>query len=173
LDSDPALVRELRDIRDELVNISKVLEPKRDDEARFLIDQFNKYASWRTRRREVAIAGAAFGVTIAAVYVSWVGYPNYTWWMLWSMQLLLLVLGVLVFAVSLAIADQIGDYSKRLRALEAYRSQHRSLPQSITFEIVVESKSDRLKKLLKEGEPTATHDSSEAGCVGTCRRGHP
>ena len=44
-----------------------------DDEARYLIDQFNKFASWRVRFFEILFPYFAVSVTIAALYFSSVG----------------------------------------------------------------------------------------------------
>jgi hypothetical protein len=153
MSGEPALVRELRDIHDELVNISNALEARGDSEARYLIDQFNKYTSWRTRDREVGIVGAAFGLTVAAMavaaYGSSVGYSKYPLF-LPSLYAILGVLGVLGFALSVLIIHEIRSCSKKLKMLEVHRSGHRSLPPSVTFETITEWKWKKLNRLLGE-----------------------
>ena len=132
-----------------------------DTEAKFLIDQFNKYVSWKTRHGElelvasaVAIATTGLGLSVAAFFWRLVDIVMTA--LTGAMLLAVLALLVLVWRLSSRIDKTYKDYEKRLTALEDYRSNYKSLPDAITFGRIInpkEFKTKDLEKLLKESVP--------------------
>jgi len=50
-----------------------------DSEARYLIDQFNKFASWRWRREELRLTVLGPGIAIFAIGISVMFYDKHPW----------------------------------------------------------------------------------------------
>jgi hypothetical protein len=131
-----------------------------DDEARYLIDQYNKYVSWAVRVREVffavyfgfSMAGLALLYSIAFQVMPTEVKPALT---------VLAVVTVFAFVTAFLIYDRrfVSAYRSHrscLCMLEDYRFKHKSLPDQVTFRKIVESKPEELEKLLKENEPSST-----------------
>lgn len=145
-----------------------------DDDSRYLIDQFNKYASWTVRRAEVELVGAGVVGTMLAIVVTLMYYSG----MFASasfpanlLYLLFLALGILIIVrqigkIPKAIQQELERSTRRLVALEDYRSKHGSLPDGITFKRIVESKLEELEELLQaSGERNAQLPGSTAPSV--------
>jgi protein-S-isoprenylcysteine O-methyltransferase Ste14 len=126
-----------------------------DDEARYLIDQYNKYVSWKTRYNEltlvavaISVAAASLGVAVAALILR--SFPTNVFGVIIGLVLLLLVLAMFYngWRQHRRIERDYEEYEKRLVALENYRSEHRSLPDGVTFKLIVEKpgEADRLVK---------------------------
>jgi amino acid permease len=127
----------------------------KDDEARYLIDQFNKYASWGARRDEV-FTGAYFALGIAclAVVVSiWNQVlPTERRTSAFNIVLVVLLLLICVFFGSyLLVRRRYNFYERTLGMLEGYRSNHKSLPDGITLRLVID-KPEEVKKRLEQNE---------------------
>jgi len=144
-----------------------------DEEARYLIGEFNKYASWSMRGEELLLIVLPPGFAIITIGISIFFYEKLPWSVVDTIFMTCLV--IVVAAVVLQsvrrvwrILDSYEDNRRRLLLLEDYRSMHEStihtLPDSVTFKKIVESKPDELEKLLKdeakklrkEGEPNPT-----------------
>lgn len=145
----------------------------KDDEARYLIDQFNKYASWSMRGEELRLMVLAPGFAIIAIGISIFFYEKLPWSVVDTIVISCLVIVVAAVVLQtlrrvLRTLDSYEDNRRRLLLLEDYRSMHEgtihALPDSVTFKKIVESKPDELEKLLKdeakklrkEGEPNPT-----------------
>jgi hypothetical protein len=134
----------------------------KDDEARYLIDQFNKYASWSMRGEELRLMVLAPGFAIIAIGISIFFYEKLPWSAVDTIVISCLVIVVAAVVLQtlrrvLRTLDSYEDNRRRLLLLEDYRSMHEgtihALPDSVTFKKIVESKPDELEKLLKESEP--------------------
>jgi MFS superfamily sulfate permease-like transporter len=138
----------------------------KDDEARYLIDQFNKYASWNVSHWITLCSFLAVLLATTAVFLSITGtyqqivsspYPYNLIEYVIAVGFFLFMLWLLVKA-SVNYNHDIRSFNKRLVILEDYRFEHKllpnkALPDCITLGLIVKSKPDELKKLLKESEP--------------------
>jgi hypothetical protein len=131
-----------------------------DIEARYLIDQYNKYVSWAVRAREVFFA-VYFGFSMAGLAllysIAFQVMPTEDKYAL----TLLAVVTLFAFMWAFRIYDKrvISTYRSHrscLCMLEDYRFKHRLLPDQVTFRKIVESKPEELETLLKENEPSST-----------------
>jgi len=137
-----------------------------DDHAKFLIDQFNKFASWRIAKAQFEFSSnatflALVMVGLAAVSISWQYTFRPTTEFVFATTVALIIIVAALFVVMRwqyreVRAEQNKDAS-RLLALEEHYSEFKSLP-SITLRKLVDSKftPEDLKKLLKENEPTGS-----------------
>lgn len=133
-----------------------------DSEARYLIDQYNKYASWKTRHGELELVGLAVAVATTGLAVSIAGWfwrtsTTDTIVMVLPVPMLLLVFVMLVIGwrEHLRIRRAYEDHEKRLTALERYRSRNKSLPDTLTFSKIIkfeEFKTEDMEKLLQKSE---------------------
>lgn len=125
-----------------------------DSEARYLIEQFNKYVSWKTRHGELELVALAVAVATAGLAVSvggWVlrSVPPTIVTIVLPAVLLLLVLVIVLDGLRQhrRIERTYEDCEKRLMALEDYRSKHKALPDGITFRLIVE-KPEEVRRIL-------------------------
>jgi hypothetical protein len=133
-----------------------------DDEARYLIGQFNTYASWSTTRTGTVISVAPLSLALFALGWSIASFGRTTGNLLDFIMLCLMV-GAVVFMLVFIFREnrQITDEHWRSRecliALEEHRMRFKSLPE-ITFSKIVDRKfmPEDLKKFLKENEPIQT-----------------
>jgi hypothetical protein len=134
-----------------------------DDEARYLIDQYNEYVSWSERPYEAT--GATIFILILATLTLFLSLMSmrsttpgflFSWlfgsvilpWFIWGFAS---GVALLFFAFYRTIRHVYRGHERRLLALERYRSRHKSLPDSITLELVVKQP-DKAEKLLNESE---------------------
>jgi len=121
-----------------------------DDEARYLIDQFNKFASWRVRYFEILFPYLAVGVAIAALYFSSIGGESS------SINRSIIAFGFVAFLIITTVLalDRHTRYREELVLLEGHRFKYKSLPDSVMFNRIVERKfkPKDLKELLKREE---------------------
>jgi hypothetical protein len=127
-----------------------------DLEARYLIDQFNKYASWFLKGKEPMYALTALGLTGSAILFTMYAIlgvyqllPNFVVW-IWFFGIIFAMAYLyrkLQDLTKLLLREN-EDNRKRLIALENYRMKHRSLPDETTFEKIVGSSPEDLEKLL-------------------------
>jgi len=125
-----------------------------NDEAKFLIDQFNKFASWRWRREELRLTVLGPGIAIFAIGISVLFYEHpfssTSIALMYGLSIALIVVILLMLRRLGGMFDGYADYIARLKALEEHRSKFKSLPESISFATLVDSRIEDLKKLLKE-----------------------
>lgn len=136
-----------------------------DSEARYLIDQFNKYASWKARWWEIMFAFLAIIVAADALYLSSVPVGE-RFGLVWTIVAVVLV--VIAFTTMEHDRRMRLGFEKRLTLLEGYRSRHKlvtsgALPDSVTFKAIIESKPEQLEKLLEESEPSERRKASARG----------
>lgn len=126
-----------------------------DNEARYLIDQFNKYASWNVRRLEPLLAYVAVSAALGVFFFSRNPFSDSL------LNSLVIYAAVMVYlagasSVVVIVTNRHSGYRARLIVLEDYRSKHKSLPDTLTFSKIIkfkEFKTDDLDKLLKESWP--------------------
>jgi hypothetical protein len=127
-----------------------------DDEARYLIDQYNKYVSWDVRLREVRLA-VYFGLALATAAIlaslSLQLMSPEAKYLLFPTFFIVLVVFFILFVRHIGMLESTyEDHRRRLCRLEDYRFKHKLLPDSITFKLIVEE-SGKVEKLLDESEP--------------------
>ena len=133
-----------------------------DSEARYLIDQFNKYSSWFLKGLEVMYPMIAVALAIVSLNfvlsnaMGLIPFSNLTIFLF--VQILLLATVFAVFLASRSITRAHEHNQRKLIALEKYRSQHKSVPDSLTFEMIVKKKPEDLEKFLVENEPRNRKD---------------
>ena len=133
-----------------------------DNEARYVIDQFNKYASWNVGRwismlPYLAIVMAVFAISFSLPETDW-NVPflsNPTIGLLVPLGTILLVIGV-TMGVGWKYNQDSRSLSRRLFILEDHRSRFKSLPDEVTFTRVVES----VGEPATEGRIVEAEDSS-------------
>lgn len=135
-----------------------------DNEARYLIDQYNKYASWGVRFFEILFPYFAVAVAIAALYFSSVSF-RVSW-----MRAFVLAIGALacLMATTYLTITRHLKHREQLILLEDHRFKYKRLPDSVTFKKIVRSKfkPKDLEKLLKESEPSEQREASARGSEG-------
>jgi len=129
-----------------------------DKQARYLIDQFNKYVSWVGRKKEVKISAAAVMLAcvagIVAVY-NITGTLAYEFGQILSSQAIhlfavaFLIIGLRWLCCAWKISREYENNERKLTALEDYRSRHKSLPEGLTFQCIIASEYKDLEKILK------------------------
>jgi hypothetical protein len=133
------------------------------EDAKFLIDQFNKFAAWRIAERQFefsshAVRLALIAVLISIVAVSWASSKPSTYVAFVFTGLLVAMIVVYFVFISRDYrkfsADDDDDAS-RLLILEEHYSRFESLPH-MTLERIIDFKPEDLRKYLKENEPSAT-----------------
>jgi hypothetical protein len=132
-----------------------------DSEARYLIDQFNKFASWRLRREELRLTVLGPGIAIFAVGISVMFYDKHPWSS--TDTILMICSSIALVTVILLLLRRLGrmfdgyaDDIARLKALEEHRSKFKSLPNEISFCKIVDTKPKDLEELLKASMPSTT-----------------
>jgi hypothetical protein len=147
-----------------------------DDEAKYLIDQYNKYASWRTKDTELGLSQWTAILAMLAILVSIVslalrGAPldifspvlGLPWVYLWLTLAIVVVCFVMYARGYIETTGQYADDAYRLLILEKYRSRFHSLPSltldkivdpDFTPEKLIDLLEDEAKKLRKESEVT-------------------
>ena len=136
-----------------------------DNEARYLIDQFNKYASWSTARIQFyfsewtsSFAASALCIAILSLFAAnasvAVTYRTIVLGIVAPFSLIIVVGGgaVSVFRDLRKAKEEQEECEGCFLALEEHRSKYKSLPDGLTLTKIVESELDELKKLLKESE---------------------
>jgi hypothetical protein len=138
----------------------------KDDEARYLIDQYNKFASYRMGETHFqfsnwAVVFAACAILTSVIPIAWRGAQ------LDVMTSLVFPLVILTIAALFAILA-FRNYHKAhkqhendmdiLMLLEDYRSTHKGLPDTITLGKItnLQFKAEDLEKLLAESESGPT-----------------
>ena len=127
-----------------------------DNEARFLIDQFNKFASWRSKREEMRLTMFGLVLAIFAMGFSVYFYEKRPWSWVDAIFMICLTIGVGVgvFTVTRAARRVFSTYeddTDRLKALERYRFENKKLPDTVTFEKITDPKlkAEDFEKLLR------------------------
>jgi len=126
-----------------------------DDEARYLIDQFNKYVSWRVRRTELWLVETASLVSVIALGIVLLNQGGYlSGWVLVIYLVIWTLLMLLGHVDSRRIDQTHKRLQKRIEALESYRFRSKSLPDEITFSKIIDPKlkQDDLRELLERAE---------------------
>ncbi|MCJ7505564.1 hypothetical protein MUP05_03710 [Candidatus Bathyarchaeota archaeon] len=132
-----------------------------DDEARYLIDQFNKYASWASRGAELAFSAQALAVAFWALMISVMNLLGFFSWILppWNTVMVAVfvipVMGLMVLSMRhyRKVDDEYRQDRRRLIALMDHYSKCRFLPDILTFATIVKWKPDQLKKALADSQP--------------------
>jgi F0F1-type ATP synthase assembly protein I len=134
------------------------------EDAKFLIDQFNKFAAWRIAERQFefsshAVRLALIAVLISILAVSWAASKPSTYV---TLVIAGVITGILIAIMVVYLLFISCDYRKfsaeddddasRLLILEEHYSRFESLPH-ITLEKIMDFKPEDLKKYLKENEP--------------------
>jgi hypothetical protein len=139
----------------------------KDDEARYLIDQYNKYAAWNAGYWSTSLPYLAlFLATVALVFSilfqtepsAFRTYPVDLIMILSAFGLLILVMVALLGSELKHIKEHLA-FCDRLVMLEDHRSRYKSLPDALTFEKIIslkKLKTKDLETLLKESEPSST-----------------
>jgi len=124
-----------------------------------LISQFNTYASWSSRGTEMDVASAAAMIACAGLFFSIFkvmdSAPSEPPLASFRGMFLILFLAVLFGLVLMfylqgrKILRSVKSDSEKLRILESHRHKHHSFPDNLTFEAIVTSKPEDLRKLLE------------------------
>lgn len=132
-----------------------------DTEAKFLIDQFNKYASWRSKKEEMRLTmfGLALAIFAMGFSVYFFDKRPWSWVDTIFMICLTIAVGVGIFTVTRAVRRVFSTYeddTDRLKALEKYRFENKKLPDTVTFEKITDPKlkAEDFEKLLRANEPS-------------------
>jgi hypothetical protein len=129
-----------------------------DDEARYLIDQFTKYAGIMLRNGELDLVFAAAAIAAVGVLfgISQLLIPSILLFGLPARTLILtLTIGASVLLLVYSVETthrKYEDFRKRLLLLEDYRSKYKSLPDTVTLNIIESKKREPLRNLLEEAE---------------------
>jgi hypothetical protein len=124
----------------------------KDDDARYLIDQFNKQASWESGDWGRLIPYIALITALEALAIPALGiHPDIG-------IVITVFFVILVTALALTVADSLNrrSYRFRLDLLEDYRYRHKCLPDGITFRTVDYWKPKQLARFLAEHERSPT-----------------
>jgi hypothetical protein len=130
-----------------------------DDQARYLIDQFNKYASWGTK--QIGVMKSLAPLSLALFALGWsVATFGRTTSNMGDVVMLSAILVAVVFMVAYIyreewrIADERSRNREFLIALERHRATFKSLPE-ITLQDIVGDKftAESLKRFPKDNEP--------------------
>ena len=136
-----------------------------DDDAKFLIDQFNKFASWRIAQSQFEFSQwatflALVALALSVMIISWqlIKPPTeFAVVIMVSLMVIACVAYVMMRKEYRAVRAEHNNDASRLLALEEHYLRFKSLP-SITLAKLVDSKftPEDLKKFLKENEPTGS-----------------
>ena len=129
------------------------------DDAKYLIDQFNKYASWSVGQpAQMILSWAAIGITIATIVITsihpelfpWIRDPNSPIHYLYYWVILVLVSVSIVVTILIVFTSLLGHMRNegKLRLLMDYWHRHQSLPDDLTFDKIIDSKPKELEALL-------------------------
>ena len=124
----------------------------KDDDARYLIDQFNKQASWESGEWGRLIPYIALIAALEAFALSMSGIHA-------DIGVVITIFFVfLIIAIALSTADSLTrrSYRFRLDKLEDYRYRHKSLPDGITFRTIDYWKPKQLARFLEDHERDPT-----------------
>jgi hypothetical protein len=110
-----------------------------NDEAKHLVDQFNKLCSWQHNRAIVIIASLSLGLAFVSVFD--LGSAPYLF------LALLISVGLVIFAVA-ELLKTIRMQRNKLFVLEKYRYENRGLPGALTLEQVWKATERGLRELL-------------------------
>jgi hypothetical protein len=121
-----------------------------DDEARYLIDQFNKYASWTSKDLSADLSLAVLALATIGVAVSIIGLPSETLGIF--LGFLLLALLVTFFCYVVTRSREHDRNKMKLIVLEKHRFRYKSLPDDATFVKILASKPEEIEKLLETHE---------------------
>jgi hypothetical protein len=134
-----------------------------ENDARFLIDQYNKYASYALKPLDWSISLGALSIAILAVTLSVFSQATHIvaggWWFeIFELVYLFAIGAFLVFfyhmyskTISMFRHEQL-DHTLRFGYLIEYFLAHKSLPDSITFAYLLTTEPDDLKKLLSHSK---------------------
>lgn len=129
-----------------------------DSEARYLIDQFNKYSSWFFKGLEpmypttiALIAVVAMSLTIFQA-LGLAQLPDLSRLIHVIIIVLLLAVTIIMMLISTDITKEHESNLKKFIALENYRSKHKSLPDSLTLNKIIASKPPDIEKILAEDQ---------------------
>jgi hypothetical protein len=122
-----------------------------NDEAKHLIDQFNKFASWVARPRELFLVYFALYVAtfspLMAITAGRYGSPD-TLLVAWG--LLGFVVAFVSFYHFMWIRNVLDLFARKLVALEDFRRLAKSLPDTMTLATIIGSKPEELRQMLEE-----------------------
>jgi hypothetical protein len=135
-----------------------------DDEARYLIDQYNKYVSWHVRGREIRLVETSLLLALFAIFLSLatgtveekvMALPNSVRLFVYTFAALGMFL--VVMRDGRKTRKEYKDSETRLMLLEDHRSNFGSLPHITLSKIADPSfTTECLKRFLKENEPSLT-----------------
>lgn len=139
-----------------LTDLEREVDLVNDSEAKYLIEQFYKYASWDCRRDEILPGAYSLVMSLIASFIALLSlsrqHPSFL------QDDSLPVYGILLLAVmavvalgavfSLLVGIRYERNMSRLKALENHRSKYGSLPDSLTLEKITRLKPKDLEKLL-------------------------
>jgi len=144
----------------------------KEDEAKHLIDQFNKYASWAVKGYESVFSMSSLCVAGVAVLIAIAGslgvFSNFLsalpdLWKGVAATAMIAIIGIPMIMirrnVSKVFNALIGLHEEnraKLIALENHRSKYGSLPDDLTFEKIVRLRPDELAKELEKASSAPT-----------------
>ena len=138
-----------------------------DSEARYVIEQFNKYASWVAKAIEPGLSFMALLIASSAlVIVGWsIAVPVESISFLLRQVLFWITIGIFIVTVPVLTIpvhraiDKCRDNEERLRMLEDYRFKYKSLPDTLTLETIVTNTPEELRELLEADQPSREQSS--------------
>jgi glucan phosphoethanolaminetransferase (alkaline phosphatase superfamily) len=133
------------------------------EDAKFLIDQFNKFAAWRIAQAQFEFSWYVVFLALTAVLVSlvslyWVYFKPPSWLAFVFALFIVLSIGGVVILMGRdynALRRKHRDDANRLLILEQHYSRFESLPH-MTLREITDFKPEDLRKHLKENEPSTT-----------------
>lgn len=128
-----------------------------DSEARYLINQFNNYASWSLKYVDVITSFGTFAIAMIAMSIASVVYFGKNWLtdyqieyyypVVWSVGILLMICVIVILLIGFMNRDR---NEKKLLILEDYRSRNKCLPNDLTLKKIIEFKPNNLEQFLKD-----------------------
>jgi Ni/Fe-hydrogenase subunit HybB-like protein len=138
----------------------------KEEDAKFLIDQFNKYVSWTLKSADWTLSLAAVSISTLAVVISMASIATSSmqpedWWKYLNIAafiIIALVLGFIVYRNG-RVYDRVREMQMKNKLLFSYLLEYflryKSLPNSINFAYLVTVEPDGLQKLLQEEAKTS------------------
>ena len=131
-----------------------------ENDARFLIDQFNKYASWMVNQ-PIQIFLSSFAVALAAVafLLSLLRLSDFPEWVtFWGYVVFTILFIWLMYYGTYRPSQEHRMNEERLHLLMDHFLEHHSLPGEVTFDLLAKKRVNELKEMLKhactvEGNP--------------------
>ena len=128
-----------------------------DQDARYLIGEFNKYASWIVKSVDPVFFMCALVTASGALLLSLLGNLDLVSGVPVSIRFLAFVAMVFwpialtwkAYRLSCKMIDAQERNGKKLVMLENHRAKYRCLPDGLTFETIVNSKLEDLEGLLR------------------------